>query len=99
MSNDYFDYKSGVDFKTMKTPFSGGSGVLPQQPVMAPVALITGIVALVITAVIGGYFALERGPGILPVGLVGVLVIVAYTPWLTRRAFYVSLRRAWDLEP
>ncbi len=26
--NEYFDFKSGLDFKTMKTPFSGGSGAL-----------------------------------------------------------------------
>ena len=27
--NDYFDYKSGIDLKTKRTPFSGGSGILP----------------------------------------------------------------------
>src|SRR3972149_4971344 len=27
--NEYFDFKSGVDLKTQKTPFSGGSGALP----------------------------------------------------------------------
>ncbi len=27
--NDYFDYRSGVDLKTQRTPFSGGSGILP----------------------------------------------------------------------
>ena len=27
--NDYFDYKSGVDSDTKRTPFSGGSGILP----------------------------------------------------------------------
>ena len=24
--NEYYDYKSGVDFKTVRTPFSGGRG-------------------------------------------------------------------------
>src|SRR4030043_346457 len=27
--NDYFDYSSGLDLSTTRTPFSGGSGVLP----------------------------------------------------------------------
>ena len=27
--NDYHDYKSGIDLHTQRTPFSGGSGLLP----------------------------------------------------------------------
>jgi 1,4-dihydroxy-2-naphthoate octaprenyltransferase len=27
--NDYSDYKSGIDLKVNRTPFSGGSGLLP----------------------------------------------------------------------
>ena len=27
--NDYFDYKSGIDLEVRRTPFSGGSGILP----------------------------------------------------------------------
>ena len=83
--NEYVDCLSGLDSHTQRTPFSGGSGVLPRQPAMAPVALITGLVALAITVVIGVWFAIQRGPAILPLGLAGVLVIVAYTPWLTRQ--------------
>jgi len=30
--NEYFDYKSGLDEKTQRTPFSGGSGRLQQDP-------------------------------------------------------------------
>jgi 1,4-dihydroxy-2-naphthoate polyprenyltransferase len=83
--NEYVDCVSGLDSRTQRTPFSGGSGVLPQHPAMARVALITGLAALAVTAIIGVGFAIQRGPGILPLGLFGVLVIAAYTPWLTRR--------------
>ena len=38
--NEYFDFKSGLDFKTMKTPFSGGSGALPASPDKARIALV-----------------------------------------------------------
>ena len=39
--NEYFDYYSGVDFHTRKTPFSGGSGVMPAgEP--SPGASISG---------------------------------------------------------
>ena len=83
--NEYVDCRSGLDSRTRRTPFSGGSGTLPRRPEMAWVALVTGLAALAITVGIGVVFAVQRGPGILPLGLAGVLVILAYTPWLTRR--------------
>ncbi|MDH5182207.1 MAG: prenyltransferase, partial [Gammaproteobacteria bacterium] len=33
--NEYFDFKSGLDLHTTRTPFSGGSGSLPANPQMA----------------------------------------------------------------
>jgi 1,4-dihydroxy-2-naphthoate polyprenyltransferase len=85
--NEYFDFKSGLDLRTVRTPFSGGSGTLPADPAMARSALNTGLIALAITGVIGLYFSTVRGWALLPLGLLGLLVIVAYTPWLTRYAF------------
>jgi len=82
--NEYFDFKSGLDLRTMRTPFSGGSGTLPANPSMARTALNTGLIALAITSLIGLYFSFVRGWALLPLGLLGLVVIVAYTPWLTR---------------
>lgn len=39
--NEYYDFKSGLDLQTKKTPFSGGSGALPSQPEMANVIPVT----------------------------------------------------------
>ncbi len=82
--NEYFDFRSGLDFKTMKTPFSGGSGTLPAQPGMARTALLTGLVALSVSGLIGVYFAAVRGWPILPLGVLGLVLIVVYTNWITR---------------
>jgi 1,4-dihydroxy-2-naphthoate octaprenyltransferase len=82
--NEYDDFKSGLDTRTQRTPFSGGSGTLPANPEMARWALITALVALGIVAITGIYFTWLRGLGLLPLGLLGIVVIVAYTPWLTR---------------
>lgn len=82
--NEYDDFKSGLDFNTQRTPFSGGSGTLPQRPDKAHVALITGVITLATTALIGIYFVFVRGPWILPLGVLGLITIAAYTPWLTR---------------
>jgi len=82
--NEYDDFKSGLDFKTQRTPFSGGSGFFPRTPEKASFALLTGVLACAITALIGLVFIYVRGWGILPLGLLGLIIIVAYTPWLTR---------------
>ncbi len=82
--NEYADFRSGLDFKTIKTPFSGGTGTLPANPDQAPAALATGLAAVGVTAAIGIYFVVVRGWGLLPLGLLGLLNIVAYTPRITR---------------
>lgn len=82
--NEYFDFKSGLDLHTNKTPFSGGSGALPAHPEAADLVLITALVSLIITTVIGGYFLAEHGSKILPIGLAGLLLITTYTQWLNR---------------
>jgi len=84
--NEYFDFRSGLDLRTQPTPFSGGSGTLSARPAAARVALTTGLVALAIATLVGIYFLFVRGLGLLPLGLLGLAVIVIYTPWLTRNA-------------
>lgn len=85
--NEYDDFKSGLDFNTRRTPFSGGSGTLPDRPEKAHVALITGLVTLAITAVIGAFFIYVRGFWLLPLGVLGLITIAAYTKCLTRSPF------------
>jgi 1,4-dihydroxy-2-naphthoate octaprenyltransferase len=85
--NDYFDYTSGLDLKTKPTPFSGGSGILPQGLMTPRNALIFGLVALGLTGAIGIFFWAVWGWGILPLGLLGIITIAAYTPWVTKRPF------------
>lgn len=81
--NEYFDFKSGLDFRTKRTPFSGGSGTLPAHTQAARTALITGLTTLAIIVFIGIYFLTIVGSGLLPLGLLGIFLIVFYTRWLT----------------
>jgi 1,4-dihydroxy-2-naphthoate octaprenyltransferase len=85
--NEYFDFKSGLDEKTAKTPFSGGSGTLPAQPRLVKLALAISLFSLFITAVVGIYFVYLRGILLLPIGIVGLFLLVAYTGWLTKNPF------------
>ncbi|MEJ2722526.1 MAG: prenyltransferase [bacterium] len=84
--NEYFDFKSGLDFRTQRTPFSGGSGTLPANPGLARQALTTAVVSLAVVCGVGLYFLSVWGLALLPLGLAGVLVIVAYTPWFAHNA-------------
>jgi 1,4-dihydroxy-2-naphthoate octaprenyltransferase len=81
--NEYLDFRSGLDLKTQKTPFSGGSGVLPADSSAAPLALAIAVIAFVITAVIGLGLVATRATMLAPLGVVGLLLVVAYTSWIT----------------
>lgn len=82
--NEYADFRSGLDFKTQKTPFSGGSGALVADPSAARAVLAVGLFALLLVVALGFYIIQQRGLIILPIGLVGVLIVLAYTPWINR---------------
>jgi 1,4-dihydroxy-2-naphthoate octaprenyltransferase len=87
MLNEYFDFKSGLDLETIRTPFSGGSGALPQNPQMVGAVLVGGVAASIGLFMIGGYFAWQQGVGIVPVGLAGLVIIATYTSWINRHPF------------
>lgn len=81
--NEYLDFTSGLDLKTKRTPFSGGSGALPANPGHASAVLISAIISLVMTVVIGVYFVLQN-IWLLPIGLLGVILVVFYTRWINK---------------
>ena len=82
--NEYSDYKTGIDFNTKPTPFSGGSKILVSGKLDAKKVLIFGLTCLAITAAIGIYFITVYKWTIVPVGVIGVLIVFLYTPYLTR---------------
>ena len=82
--NEYQDFRSGLDALTHRTPFSGGSGVLPAHPELAGVTLAMAVACLCISVGVGLYFVALRGPALLPIGVAGVALVLAYTQWITR---------------
>ena len=85
MLNEYHDYKTGLDFQTQRTAFSGGSGALPSAPELAESVLFYGLLCLVFAALIGLYFLWTIGWGLLPVGLSGMLLVYFYSTQIIRR--------------
>jgi 1,4-dihydroxy-2-naphthoate octaprenyltransferase len=59
--NDYWDFKRGIDNKTVKTKMSGGSGVLPEGLLDPKQVYRVGIIFLIIGALIGTYFVITDG--------------------------------------
>jgi 1,4-dihydroxy-2-naphthoate octaprenyltransferase len=88
--NDYFDHKSGIDLKTRKTPFSGGSGLIQSGAVSPGGVLGLGLGAFFLACPIGAYFILVRGPVLLPLFTAGALFVLLGTSYLTRTGFAVG---------
>jgi 1,4-dihydroxy-2-naphthoate polyprenyltransferase len=83
--NEYDDFRSGLDSLTIRTPFSGGSGSLPAHPEAAAATRAAGLLCLCAAAAVGVYFVYGKGLALLPLGLAGLVLVVAYTPLVTRR--------------
>ncbi|OGN91280.1 MAG: hypothetical protein A2Z75_01000 [Chloroflexi bacterium RBG_13_50_10] len=82
--NDYYDYKSGIDLKTRRTPFSGGSGFLPAASLKPEHVFWFGLACFLLAVPIGIYFVLASGWLLLPLLVIGAVCILFYTPLLTR---------------
>jgi 1,4-dihydroxy-2-naphthoate octaprenyltransferase len=82
--NDYYDYKSGIDLKTRRTPFSGGSGFLPTVSLKPEHVFRFGLACFLLAVPIGVYFVLVSGWFLLPLLVVGAICILLYTPLLTK---------------
>lgn len=77
--NDYWDYKRGIDGLTKRTPFSGGTGVLPEDLLNPSSVYAAGIMFLAIGTSIGIYFVFVRGITIAIILAFAVLAIYFYS--------------------
>jgi 1,4-dihydroxy-2-naphthoate polyprenyltransferase len=78
--NDYFDFKSGIDLNTRRTPFSGGSGLVPEGKLPLNQALWVGVVTSLVALIIGIFFIIVTGWNLIPLIVVAALCLVLYTP-------------------
>lgn len=77
--NDYWDYKRGIDNITKRTPFSGGTGVLPENLLKPSSVYAVGVTFLAVGASIGIYFVLVRGITIAIILAFAVIAIYFYS--------------------
>jgi 1,4-dihydroxy-2-naphthoate octaprenyltransferase len=82
--NEASDFKTGIDFNTVRTPFSGGSGTLPAGQLSHGKALALGIAGSAIGLGVGIYFLIVVGLKLLPIMIVGLVSVLFYTNFLAR---------------
>lgn len=85
--NEYSDFRSGLDFKTTRTPFSGGSGTLVAHPDLAPQARLVGLWSLGVTMLLGIVLISRSGWGLLPLGIAGLVLVFTYTDQINRNRY------------
>ena len=78
--NDYFDYRSGIDLEVKRTPFSGGSGILPAALLKPRHVFWFGSVSFLLAIPIGLYFVFTRGWLLLPLLIIAAICVLLYTP-------------------
>jgi 1,4-dihydroxy-2-naphthoate octaprenyltransferase len=82
--NDYHDYVDGIDLNTQRTPFSGGSGVLPSNLLKPKQAFWFATICLLIAMVIGVYFVMAKGWLLFPLLLIAGFSAYFYNVCLSK---------------
>jgi 1,4-dihydroxy-2-naphthoate octaprenyltransferase len=82
--NDYYDYVDGIDFNTQRTPFNGGSGILPSNLLKPKQAFWFGTICLLIAMGIGFYFVMVKGWLLFPLLLVAGFSAYFYNVYLAK---------------
>jgi 1,4-dihydroxy-2-naphthoate polyprenyltransferase len=83
--NDYHDFLDGIDLNTRRTPFSGGSGVLPKNLLRPRQAFWFATICLLIAMVIGFYFCIAKGWILFPLLLIAGFSAYFYNVYLSKR--------------
>jgi 1,4-dihydroxy-2-naphthoate octaprenyltransferase len=82
--NEWSDMRSGIDLRTQRTPFSGGSGTLPAGAISSRATLLFGLTAAAVGLAVGVWLLTQVGMVLLPVMVVGAVCVLAYSGVLAR---------------
>jgi 1,4-dihydroxy-2-naphthoate octaprenyltransferase len=82
--NEASDMATGIDLRTVRTPFSGGSGTLPAGKLSVGSTRAFAYTCAVLGGLIGGWFALELGPSFALLMAAGAVSVLFYTDVFAR---------------
>ncbi|HBA33508.1 MAG TPA: prenyltransferase [Gammaproteobacteria bacterium] len=86
--NEYEDFRNGLDLMTQRTPFSGGSGALPQYPELVSWTGLLAVFSTLLLIAVGVSLLLEAGSPLLYVGLPGLAIVLTYSRWVVRSPWF-----------
>lgn len=82
--NEYSDNKTGIDYNTKRTPFSGGTGMIQAGLTMPGAVLKTSVITLLAALAIGIYFCLNSHWLLIIIIAAGGLIVITYTTVLQK---------------
>jgi len=82
--NEASDMTSGIDMRTVRTPFSGGSGTLPAGRLSVRATRAFAYACAIVGGLIGGWFALQLGPSFALLMAAGAASVLFYTDVFAR---------------
>jgi 1,4-dihydroxy-2-naphthoate polyprenyltransferase len=82
--NEVADFCNGLDATTQRTPFSGGSGLLPARPELLGAVRVLAWLSLAVVVAAGGVLVAMRGPVLLAWGALGLGLVLAYSRGVVR---------------
>jgi 1,4-dihydroxy-2-naphthoate octaprenyltransferase len=82
--NDWFDFRSGIDLHTERTPFSGGSGFLPAGALPPGGVFALGAAGIVLGSAVGLLLVFMTSWELLIIGAAGVGMATLYNPLLSK---------------
>lgn len=77
--NEYSDFKTRIDFNTVRNPFSGGSGMLTEGLTKPKSVFFAAIFTLVVALAIGIYFIIVSHWSLIILIAIGTFTVVFYT--------------------
>jgi 1,4-dihydroxy-2-naphthoate octaprenyltransferase len=82
--NEASDMTTGIDLRTARTPFSGGSGTLPAGLLSVRATLVFAYGCAVVGGLIGGWFALRLDPAFALLMAAGATSVLFYSELFAR---------------
>jgi 1,4-dihydroxy-2-naphthoate octaprenyltransferase len=82
--NEWSDARTGIDFHTKRTPFSGGSGTLPSGAISRQTTLVFGLGWAAIGLIAGIWLLTRVGWVLAPLMVLGAVFVLGYTDMLAR---------------
>ncbi len=82
--NEWSDMRTGIDLRTLRTPFSGGSGTLPTGAISLRTTFVFGLLCAAVGLAAGIWLLTQIGAALVPFMVIGAILVLGYTDAIAR---------------